>query len=290
VARAIGLAERTLRSWVAAADQQARRRGRPRRGVGAGERRVLEAAVVLERGQVSVATLRRWCPHASRRALQQWLRSCRASQRRDLQRLAWTQPGRVWAMDFSEAPRRIDGDYRYVLHVRDLASGAYLAALPTRRATTTVTCDALRAVCAAAPAPLVLKVDNGSAFRSHDLRAWADRMGTHILHSPPRCPRYNGGIEASIGALTTRAHHAAAAAGHPEYWTCDDVEAARAAANAHVRRRPTRITRAERQRFRRAYAQRARARRDRQGAVSARDALVHTLIELGYMCRERKAS
>ena len=60
------------------------------------------------------------------------------------------------------------------------------------------------------------------------------RRARALLYSPPACPRYNGSIEASIGALTTCAHHAAAAAGHPEYWTCADVEAARLDANTHA--------------------------------------------------------
>src|SRR5439155_5635571 len=144
-------------------------------------------------------------------------------------------------------------------------------------------CDVLRAVCASADAPLVLKVDNGAPFRSHDLRAWADRMGTHVLHSPPRCPRYNGSIEASIGALATRAHHAAAADGHPEYWTCDDVESARLDANAQVQSRARRITRAERRRFAQHYQRRVAPRPGAQRPARRRAALVHTLVELGYM-------
>ena len=37
-------------------------------------------------------------------------------------RLTWHQPGRVWAMDFSEAPFPIDGQSRYIFALRDLAS------------------------------------------------------------------------------------------------------------------------------------------------------------------------
>ena len=121
----------------------------------------------------------------------------------------------------------------------------------------------LRALCAAHDAPRVLKVDNGSPFVSAALAAWAHAAGTTMLHSPPACPRYNGSIEASIGAISTRAHHAAAAHGHPDYWTTDDVEHARSDANLVRRlhhgvassaafrwRTAPAITHAERRRFR----------------------------------------
>ena len=106
-------------------------------------------------------------------------------------------------------------------------------------------CGLLRALCAHADPPLVLKVDNGSAFRSRDLRAWAASVGTRLLYSPPRTPRYDGAIEGSIGALTTRAHHAAVLAGHPGVWTCADIEAARLAANTAMARatQPTALDR-----------------------------------------------
>ena len=59
------------------------------------------------------------------------------------------------------------------------------------------------------------------------------------LFSPPGLPSYNGSIEAGIGvahgALKTRTHIHAARYGHPEWWTCDDIEAARLEANALTR-------------------------------------------------------
>jgi hypothetical protein len=50
-------------------------------------------------------------------------------------RLTWLQPGRVWAMDFSEAPFPIDGQSRYIFAVRDLASARQLAWSPSPRRT-----------------------------------------------------------------------------------------------------------------------------------------------------------
>ena len=260
----------------------------------------MRIAIRLDGPSVSVAMLQAWCPAASRRAIAAWRR--REWHRRRLRAtvLQWRHPGRVWAMDFSQPPQPIDGQYRAVLQVRDLASHCQLAALPVPRATSTAACGLIRALCAHADPPLVLKVDNGSAFTSRPLRAWAARVGTQLLYSPPRLPRYNGAIEASIGALATRAHHAAVAAGHPEYWTCDDVEHARHAGNALVRRASGHtaldlwhgapaITVAERRGFE-AQCATARARLDgTTPRVQQRLAIVDTLQRLGYVSMTRRA-
>src|SRR5262249_21277005 len=212
-AGALGPAGRPLRSWVAARDQRPRTRGRVARPLGQPDRQQLRAAMLVHRGHVGVATLQRWCPIASRRSLRRWLREYWRALRRGLRQLTWTRAGRVWAMDGSQPLLPIDGRYRYVVHLRDLASGEYLAALPVSRPTASVVCDLLRAVCARHGVPLVLKVDNGAAFRSDVVRRWASGVGLRLLYSPPVCPRYNGSIEASIGALGARLHHTAAALG-----------------------------------------------------------------------------
>ena len=49
--------------------------------------------------------------------------------------------------------------------------------------------------------PLVLKSDNGPAFVSAEVRAVLAERGVVALYSPPYWPRYNGAIEAGIGAL-----------------------------------------------------------------------------------------
>jgi transposase InsO family protein len=264
----------------------------------------MRAALLLHEGAVTVARLQQWCPQASRRALAAWLQQQRRAHRRQLRHLRWMRAGRVWAMDLSEAPQRIDDRYRYVLHVRDLASQYYLAAHPVRRGSARVVCDLVRAICTRAAPPLVLKVDNGSPFVSRALQAWAHRVGTRLLYSPPGCPRYNGSIEASIGALTTRAHEVAAAAGHPEWWTSHDVELARALANQTTCATPQRttactawrvaspVTTRERRRFGRHYTRLLD--RDATGARPAtraqqRTALVRTLTELGYVSIKRRA-
>jgi transposase InsO family protein len=229
--------------------------------------------------------------------LQDWLRAYRRRVRRTQARLTWTRAGRVWAMDYSEPLHPIDGTYRYVLHLRDLASGYYLAALPVRRATTQGVCDLLRAVCARHAAPLVLKVDNGAPFRSHAVRDWAAAAGTQLLPSPPICPRYNGSIEASIGALGARTFHVAAAQGHPDVWTADDLEHARWATNVEAQPRfdaTSRVTADERVRLACHYAHHLRVVRaaygPRRSDAHHRAALVHALTDLGYMSMERRAS
>jgi transposase InsO family protein len=249
----------------------------------------MQVALAIHGPHVGVAILQAWCPSATRRSIVAWRRARRQRARARLQVLHWTRAGRIWAMDFSDVPQPIDGDYRCLLHVRDLASQQYLAALPVPQPTASAVCDLLRALTAIHAAPLVLKVDNGAAFGSHQLQDWATTHGTTLLYSPPRCPRYNGSIEASIGALTTRAHHAAAAAGHPEYWTCADVEAARIEANTHASARVTRITEVERQRFHAHY----RAACDEDDHATTRTqrriAIAHTLQVLGYVSITRRA-
>jgi hypothetical protein len=262
---------------------------------------VIRMAILLGESPRAVATLQRWCPTVSRRALAGWLRQYRRDQRRGGRRLTWTHQGRVWAMDFSEPRRPIDGRYRYVLHVRDLASRYHLAALPVYTSAASTVCDLLRALAAAHDAPLVLKVDNGSAFGSADVGAWAHAAGTQVLYSPPRYPRYNGSIEASIGAISTRTHHLAAAAGHPDYWTTDEVERARADANltpsptgrsgdtaAHRWRAAPTITAAERRRFGAHCAATIGDQHGHTTRVQHRTAIVHTLRALGYVTMKRR--
>lgn len=261
----------------------------------------MRVARALDAG-TSVATLQAWCPGASRRAIARWLTAARRAERQRLCRLRWRHVGRVWALDWSVPPQPIDGRYRAVVHVRDLASHYHLAALPVRRVTASVVCDLLHALCVSVTAPLVLKLDNGAACRSRALQAWAAGVGTVLLYSPPHWPRYNGAIEASIGAISTRAHHAAADAGHPGEWSTDDVEAARLDANATARPRQgqmrtalgwwqtaTPITVTERRRFVRAYQTQRRTYASLPRSMHERLAIARALDVLGYVSITRRA-
>jgi transposase InsO family protein len=159
--------------------------------------------------------------------------------------LHWQTPGRVWAADFS-APSRygsvaslppIAGRYPYVLAVRDLASGCMLAWQPLPALTEEVTRAALGRLFAVQGAPLVLKMDNGSAFRAAALQAFLETAGVIPLYSPPACPMYNGSIEAAIGSLKKRTEEQARQQGRGGRWNLADLEAAQAAANtSHPRR------------------------------------------------------
>ena len=151
-------------------------------------------------------------------------------------------------MDFCQPPRPIDGKYRYVFLVRDLASGNQLLALPVPSRQLHHVIDALRVLFETLGAPLVLKSDNefDSTFVSRfgddpnaqartQLGALLEQYQVTALLSPPYFPRYNGAIEAGIGAFKTRAHLEAARHGHPLEWNCDDVESARLQANEESR-------------------------------------------------------
>ena len=130
-----------------------------------------------------------------------------------LEELTWHSPGRVWAMDHTKAPTPVDGIYPKILAVRDLASGMQLAWLPVPDETADTTSKALHALFMEHGAPLVLKSDNGSAFKSGLLKALLSEWGVTPMRSPPRTPEYNGSCEAGNGSMKLRSHYRAASAG-----------------------------------------------------------------------------
>jgi transposase InsO family protein len=149
--------------------------------------------------------------------------------------LHWQRPGAVWGVDFSQVAAPIDGEYRTVLAVRDLASWQQLCWRPVPGMTAAVAWAELQVLFIIAGAPLVLKLDNGSAFRSGWLKRWLRFWGVWPLYSPPGQPWYNGSIEASIGSLKRRTAWQAWRQGHAGAWTSADLEAARLAANTTAR-------------------------------------------------------
>lgn len=239
----LDLCPRTLRQWQA----DDRHRHLDIRLLG----RPLERASVHDRNQVidlldelgpatGVPTLRDCFSTMARAELADILkRYRRVWQKLNLQamhRLRWLVPGRVWAIDFTQAPFPIDGRYPYLLAVRDLASGQQLLWQPTLDMTTLVVQHALAALFAAHDWPLVLKMDNGSAFIAEAVH---QLLCPEVipLFSPAYFPRYNGAIEAGIGSLKTRTQAQATLHGHPAYWTMDDVAAAQDDANTNARPR-----------------------------------------------------
>jgi transposase InsO family protein len=117
------------------------------------------------------------------------------------------------------------------------ASGASRTTLwlPVFDMTAGTTIEALWVLFLRHGAPLVLKAYNGSTFIAEATKDFLSPVGVNLLFSPPHTPRYNGSIEAGIGFLKTRTERHATRAGHPGYWTCDDVAAAESEANATAR-------------------------------------------------------
>ena len=149
--------------------------------------------------------------------------------------LAWHQAGAVWAIDYTDPPDAVDGQYKDILVVRDLASGMELGAIPVPIETAAHTASALADLFIRHGAPLVIKRDNGGTLKAPPVAGLLSLYGVHVLPSPVRKPQYNGSCEAGNGSLKTTAHHVAARNGRPGQWTCDDVEEARRLINATAR-------------------------------------------------------
>jgi transposase InsO family protein len=240
VARLLHVSARTLRRWCRAPTAGAPEPlGRP---VQRSDRAAREAVIQFldEHGpHLGVPALRACFPTMSRAELTDLVRRYRAvwraRNRVPLRVLAWSGAGRVWAIDFTGPVPTLAGAARYVLAVRDLASGRQLLWRPLEAATGEAVRDALLELFARHGAPLVLKSDNGSPFTGGAARELLAGHGVVGLYSPPYWPRYNGAIEAGIGALKDRTAARAARAGHAGVWTWDDLAGARAEANATTR-------------------------------------------------------
>lgn len=243
-AERVGLSVETLKRWRKKwVDDRLclEPRGRPLERAETAVRNMVLAVMGLCGPGISVRTLSELFPWVARRELEHIVRRYRTVWRKNnrgvMHVLRWKREAAVWAMDFTEPPAPIDGQYRHVLVVRDLSTGKQLLALPAASASAQVVCDALAVLFGEHGPPLVLKADNGSHFTAGEVRALLRAHGVALLLSPPGTPAYNGACEAGIGGLKTRAHHEAARHGRPGHWTCDDVEAARALANECARPR-----------------------------------------------------
>jgi transposase InsO family protein len=169
--------------------------------------------------------------------LKRYRRVWRQRHREPLRVLHWSVIGSVWAIDYAEPPIPIDGRLPSILAVRDLASGMQLLWQPVDAATGENAALALTSLFATHGPPLVLKSDNGGHFTSPAVQDLLRAHRVECLFSPPNWPRYNGGIEAGIGALKDRTAARAARAGHPGSWTWDDMAGAMIEANTLSRPR-----------------------------------------------------
>ena len=120
---------------------------------------------------------------------------------------------------------------RYLLNVRDLASGTVLAWEPVVSPDAAPTAAIIAQLFREYGPPLVLKSDNGSAFIAVEFTDELTRWNVVPLRSPPRCPQYNGSCEAGGGAMKKRTAEQATLAGHPDCWTMANLHAALFVAN-----------------------------------------------------------
>jgi transposase InsO family protein len=109
-----------------------------------------------------------------------------------------------------------------------------LAWQPVADVTAATTIAAVSHLFAQHGAPLILKSDNGPAFKSADWLELLNRWRVTRLLSPPHAPWYNGSCERGIGALQARTAYFAARHGRPDHWTRADLhDAARQANQLH---------------------------------------------------------
>ena len=232
----LGIQPRTLTNWCfrhRRGEMNCRPRGRPHK-VSPLEKRLEVAELLRDTGpHFGIPSMRRAFPKMPPCELNDlrgdYWQVYRHHNRVVREKLSWHFPGRVWAMDHAKPPNPVDGIYPKMFAVRDLASGMELDWLPVPDETAKTTRDALLALFRQHGPPLVLKSDNGSAFKAQVIDLLDDWQVTSLL-SPPATPRYNGSREASIGALKNRTHYLA---NDPGNWTSDDTEAARCHSNEY---------------------------------------------------------
>jgi transposase InsO family protein len=268
-AEELGVSERTLMHWEREWKDErlrAEARGRKLERLEAEDRRFVIGLLVLLGPEVGLRPLRRGLNRVARGEIIDLQQRCRRvyekMNRVVVHRLRWTRPGSVWAVDHTRTPCRIDGVWNAALAVRDLSSGNTLGFI-AQDETAEAVIESLGKLIAEHGAPLVLKADNGSAFKAEETRGFLEAQGVQHLLSPPKTPRYNGSVESGHRHLKDKAAHIAWISGLPWDWTREDLEAARVLENAlsfprghgsrtadEVWRDRVRITAEERDRFR----------------------------------------
>ncbi len=241
VAQELGIAPRTLSEWRRRHERRLKPawRGRPVKDSSWFQRHAVLDILDDTGPGVGLPTLRALFPDLSRRELIElqvaYRQHYRDTHRLSQESLTWSRPGRVWAVDHSKPPRPIDGVYPAILAVRDLASGCQLAWLPVPDRGAVSTTLVLSTLFAEHGPPVVVKSDNGSAFRSELEQNLLADNGVVWLPSPVRKPWYNGSCETGIGSMKVRTLFLAARESRVGTWTSNDLETARRHANALVR-------------------------------------------------------
>lgn len=238
VAATLDIVPRTLSSWchrVALDGQAVPVPGRPPRLATTQQREDVMSFLTCHGPGLTLATLQAEYAEVTRAELGRLLRAYRREWRRthaeERCELTWLRPGSVWAMDFSHPPHLIDGCFRAILNVRDLASHQQLLWLAVEHEDAATVREALLSLFPIAGAPLVLKCDNGPAFRAAATKELLDAYSIFGLDSPPYCPSHNGACERSNRTLKGLTEHVAELAGRSGFWTSDDLVEARWRAN-----------------------------------------------------------
>ena len=139
--------------------------------------------------------------------------------------------GRGWSTEETAEILLIDGVFPAILNVRDLASHQQLLWLAVAREDAATVTEALVNLFAEHGPPLVMKCDNGPAFRAWLTKRFLLTREVFTLYSPPYCAPYTGGCERANRTLKELTAHVADQAGRRDFWKSDDLLAARLRAN-----------------------------------------------------------
>lgn len=231
---------RHWRRWQQAAAPPLANRGRPPRCASRAERLAATRFLVEHGSQVPLHALREHLPTVARAELVDLRRRYRRISRWHLDRfrgrLVWKHVGAVWAIDFTEPKELIGGTDRWILAIRDLASGYQLAWLSCAQATAEGVVEVLTALFLEHGAPLVLKSDNGCQFIAQVTLTLLVQWQVVPLFNPPRRPAYNGGLERTHPILKGYTAAAAQAQGRPAALLPEDLETGRLNANRFTRK------------------------------------------------------
>lgn len=235
-ADALRVSRRTLQNWERRGDRPLPLRGRPRTALDPEARSAIMECLDQVGPHLGVEPLKRLFPAVPRRAIErvvvehrEWYRRAYAQ---DL--LTWRVPGAVWAMDHTEGPRVSPSPS--IIAVKDLGSEEILAWKRSPPRAEEVIRE-IEELTEREGAPLVLKTDRGSGFTAQRVEEFLNSRGIIHLLSPPRRPRYNGAIEATIRWLKLTTEHHALLSGNAREWTTDALERAKEIANTWQRSR-----------------------------------------------------